>query len=206
VDVAMNVSSIPRSGWGGLFGAAFAESENGMMLTDDARHIVEVNPAFCRLVRRSKRTLLELRLPELVAGGPLLSDEEWRAAILRDEITGECELVRSDQVNIRVQLGVHPEVVTGQRFVLFVVMPTSRWGRQFRRRGDNPGRPDQLSDRELEIIELVALGATSPEISGTLHISHHTVRKHVDNAMRKVGARSRAHLVAKALAEGTLKT
>jgi DNA-binding CsgD family transcriptional regulator len=173
-----------------------------MFLTDDARHIVEVNPAFCRMLMRSKRTLLERRVSELVVGGPLLSNERWRAAILRDHVSGECELMRSDDTNIRVQFGVHPEVVTGQRLVLFVVMPTSRWGRQFRRRAEHHEAPAPLSERELQIVEMVARGATSPEISSVLHISEHTVRKHVDNSMRKVGARSRAHLVAKALAEG----
>ena len=35
-----------------------------------------------------------------------------------------------------------------------------------------------------------------------LHISHDTVRTHVRNAMAKLGARSRAHLVALVLADG----
>ena len=43
---------------------------------------------------------------------------------------------------------------------------------------------------------------TGPESADELHISHDTVRKHVRNAMTKLGARSRAHLVAKALGEG----
>ena len=45
-------------------------------------------------------------------------------------------------------------------------------------------------------------GETGPEIAEQLHISHATVRTHVRNAMAKVGARSRAHLVAKALGDG----
>ena len=48
----------------------------------------------------------------------------------------------------------------------------------------------------------MALGASGPEIADELHISHETVRTHVRNAMDKLGARSRAHLVAKALAHG----
>jgi two-component system, NarL family, response regulator len=51
-------------------------------------------------------------------------------------------------------------------------------------------------------VEHVALGDTGPEIASRLGISHETVRTHVRNAMGKSGARSRAHLVAKALAEG----
>ena len=58
-----------------------------------------------------------------------------------------------------------------------------------------------LSEREREIVRLVALGSTGPEIADELHIAHDTVRTHVRNAMTKVGARSRAQLVAKVLGE-----
>ena len=44
--------------------------------------------------------------------------------------------------------------------------------------------------------------ATGPEIADELMISHNTVRTHAYNAMTKLGARSRAHLVAKALGDG----
>ena len=51
-------------------------------------------------------------------------------------------------------------------------------------------------------MRFVALGYTGPEIAAELHISHDTVRTHVRNAMLKLDARSRAHLVAKALGDG----
>jgi DNA-binding NarL/FixJ family response regulator len=51
-------------------------------------------------------------------------------------------------------------------------------------------------------VRLVAHGSSGPEIAGELHIAHDTVRTHVRNAMTKLGARSRAHLVAKALGDG----
>ena len=54
------------------------------------------------------------------------------------------------------------------------------------------------------MVQLVALGHTGPEIAEELGIAHDTVRTHVRNAMDKVGARSRAHLVAKAMSEGLL--
>ena len=45
------------------------------------------------------------------------------------------------------------------------------------------------------------MGLTSAEIADELHVSHNTVRTHVRNAMGKLEARSRAHLVAKSMAE-----
>jgi DNA-binding NarL/FixJ family response regulator len=60
-----------------------------------------------------------------------------------------------------------------------------------------------LTRRECQVIELIADGVSGTEIADELHISHATVRKHVFNSMKKVGARSRAQLVAKVMAEGT---
>jgi DNA-binding CsgD family transcriptional regulator len=92
--------------------------------------------------------------------------------------------------------------VTGRRLVLFVTLTTSRWGRHFRRLDASEPQARTLSPREREVVRLVAQGSTGPEIADELGIAHETVRTHVRNAMDKVGARSRAHLVAKALGEG----
>ena len=66
----------------------------------------------------------------------------------------------------------------------------------------DPHAPGQLTEREREVVSLVAQGHTGPEIADELHIAHDTVRRHVHNAMTKTGARSRAHLVAKTLSDG----
>jgi DNA-binding CsgD family transcriptional regulator len=84
-----------------------------------------------------------------------------------------------------------------------VALSTSRWGRNFRRAPSPPGK-QPLTVREREIVELIASGETGPEIAAALHLSPHTVRHHVRNAMDKLGVRSRAHLVAKALSEGLI--
>lgn len=64
--------------------------------------------------------------------------------------------------------------------------------------------PGLLSEREREVVRLVAQGRTGPEIADELHIARDTVRTHVSNAMTKMGARSRAELVAKALGAGLI--
>ena len=90
------------------------------------------------------------------------------------------------------------------RLVLFVVLSTSRWGQRFRRAVPPEAEPRALTPREREIVLLVAHGRSGPEIAEELHIAHDTVRTHVRNAMTKLGARSRAHLVAKALSDGAI--
>jgi len=187
-------------GWSGLFASAFSQSRNPMLRVHADRRIVEVNAAFATLLGRAKGTLLGRHLFTYVAGGPLATPTEWREALQQGRFTGEASLVHATGAEVAVQWAAATEVATGRRLVLFVALNTSRWGARFRREaGGSSSSP--LTRREREVVQHVALGDTGPEIASELGISHQTVRTHVRNAMSKAGARSRAHLVAKALAE-----
>jgi DNA-binding NarL/FixJ family response regulator len=63
-------------------------------------------------------------------------------------------------------------------------------------------RLGSLTDREREIVTLVAEGLTNDEIAGRLVISPATARTHVSRAMVKLGARDRAQLVVFAYQSG----
>jgi two-component system, NarL family, response regulator NreC len=56
--------------------------------------------------------------------------------------------------------------------------------------------PDGLSEREVEVLRLVALGYTNTEISQQLYLSVRTVESHRAHIQRKVGRSTRAELVA----------
>jgi DNA-binding CsgD family transcriptional regulator len=116
--------------------------------------------------------------------------------------SGEAEMLRADGTTVGVQWGATTEDVTGRRLVLVVALSVSGRGRGIRLAAEFEARGGALSDREREIVRLVAMGRTGPEIADELQISHNTVRTHVRNSMQRVGAHSRAHLVAKALGEG----
>ncbi|HZE04212.1 MAG TPA: response regulator transcription factor, partial [Solirubrobacteraceae bacterium] len=62
------------------------------------------------------------------------------------------------------------------------------------------GPPDNLTDREVEVLKLVALGHTNAEISQKLYLSVRTVESHRAHIQRKTGCRSRAALAAYARA------
>jgi DNA-binding NarL/FixJ family response regulator len=59
-----------------------------------------------------------------------------------------------------------------------------------------PATLHELTERELEIMRLVAEGLSNAEIAGRLVISPLTAKTHVSNVLRKVGCRDRAALVA----------
>jgi DNA-binding NarL/FixJ family response regulator len=56
------------------------------------------------------------------------------------------------------------------------------------------GRLEELTDRERQVAEFAAAGATSPEIARTLRISQHTVRQHLKEVYRKLAIASRFEL------------
>lgn len=197
-------SRVADEGLPALFKAAFTQSRNAMALVDGHRRHVDVNGAYVALLGRPRGELIGRPIYSLVAGGPLMTPAEWRAALARHELSGQAELIRGDGDGIWVQFAGTTAVVDGRRLVLFVTLTTSRWGTHFRRTQPDPAEASELSPRERDIVRLVALGRSGPEIADELGIAHDTVRTHVRNAMTKAGARSRAHLVARVLAEGLI--
>jgi DNA-binding NarL/FixJ family response regulator len=68
--------------------------------------------------------------------------------------------------------------------------------------GPAASRLDELTEREAEIVALVATGLSNGEIAERLVISPATARTHVSRAMLKLGARDRAQLVVFAFEAG----
>jgi DNA-binding NarL/FixJ family response regulator len=62
-----------------------------------------------------------------------------------------------------------------------------------------------LSDRERAVLELMAGGATNPEIGEALHLSKHTVKEHSSALYKKLGVRNRTEAVQRAQRLGLLR-
>jgi DNA-binding CsgD family transcriptional regulator len=71
------------------------------------------------------------------------------------------------------------------------------------RRG-RPEYPDGLSEREVEVLRLIAAGKTNQEIAEALVISLNTVARHVSNIFDKTGAANRAEAATYAARQGLL--
>jgi DNA-binding NarL/FixJ family response regulator len=66
----------------------------------------------------------------------------------------------------------------------------------FAPREEGPATP--LSEREREVLGLMASGATNREIAARLYLSPHTVKEHTSSLYRKLGVRNRAEAVRRA--------
>jgi two-component system, NarL family, response regulator NreC len=66
------------------------------------------------------------------------------------------------------------------------------------------GPPDDLTEREVEVLRLIALGHTNSEIAGQLYLSVRTVESHRAHIQQKLRLASRADLVRYALDHGLI--
>ena len=112
------------------------------------------------------------------------------------EHTGTRRVVRADGSEVQIEVAARFLQVGGRRLAVSVTLATS----------DSPVVPQAartrhgaLTNREREIVTLIALGHETSQIADGLQVSPETVRTHVRNAMSKLGARTRAQLVAIAL-------
>jgi len=98
---------------------------------------------------------------------------------------------RDDAYAVRAALGA------GIRGYTVVTPETPGSARSTRR--PRRGSPDELSDREVEVLELVADGRSNKEIGEELGLSALTVKSHLARIARKLGTGDRAELVARAM-------
>jgi len=106
----------------------------------------------------------------------------------------DVELISAIGTVMSGEMYVHP---TMTKSLLEDLLPNS---------GENEGIElwDSLSEREQEVLKLVALGHTSAEIAGQLSLSAKTVETYRARGMEKLGLRTRAALVRYALRSGLI--
>ena len=64
---------------------------------------------------------------------------------------------------------------------------------------------DQLTERELEVLNLIAQGNANKEIAAQLSVREDTVKSHVGNILEKLGANDRTHAVTIGLTRGIIE-
>ncbi len=96
--------------------------------------------------------------------------------------------------------GVRPEYVSQ----LLAALPVAEHVTPSRSRGSESDLLEPLSERELEVLQLIAEGLTNREIATRLYLSLHTVKVHARNIYGKLGIKSRTQAVARGKALGIL--
>jgi two-component system response regulator NreC len=106
----------------------------------------------------------------------------------------DAELLSAMHAVLRGEVYVHPSMT---RVLLEDMLETPP--------AENQDAWETLSEREQEVLKMVALGYTSAEIADQLNLSAKTVETYRARGMEKLGLRTRAALVKFALKEGLIK-
>ena len=64
---------------------------------------------------------------------------------------------------------------------------------------------DELTEREIEILRLIAAGNANKEIAAQLDLAEDTIKRHVTNILSKLGANDRTHAVTIGLKRGIIE-
>jgi LuxR family transcriptional regulator, maltose regulon positive regulatory protein len=96
--------------------------------------------------------------------------------------------------------GVRPDYVSR----LLAAFPVAEHVTPSRTKSSDSDLVEPLSERELEVLQLIAEGLTNREIATRLYLSLHTVKVHARNIYRKLGIKGRTQAVARGKALGIL--
>jgi PAS domain S-box-containing protein len=100
-------------------------------------------------------------------------------------------IIRQIDVHKRLELLMRDFIVTGTQ------MPAEQ-ARTLISSTRPTGRETELSDRELDVLRLLATGITTSAIADQLHISRTTVNNHIQRILRKLNAHSRLEAIRRA--------
>lgn len=182
--------------------AVLAQSRSALALADDEGVLREANRAAAQLLRLPRAALRGTALDALTAQHERpAAGRRLRDLLARDVWEpGTVDLVLADgrRVEVRAQAIGHPW--GAHLLALRTALP-----RRFARRGVSLARgatPPRPSQRELQVVRMLAAGLTGEQIARELTLSPETVRSHLRNVMGKLGAATRPHLVALAVQDG----
>jgi DNA-binding NarL/FixJ family response regulator len=186
--------------------AIVISSQTDMELTSQASNAVEAIAEFRR--HRPDITLMDLRLPGSSGTDALIAirGEFPEARIVMLTSSGsEAELQKAMRAGAAAYvlkttpknelLAVIRSVCRGQKYVSAEVAA---------RLAENIGE-ESLTDRELQVLQLVRDGNRNKQIADRLSIAETTVNFHIKNLVAKLGANDRAHAVTIAIRRGLIE-
>jgi DNA-binding CsgD family transcriptional regulator len=192
------------------FWPLYSQSRIPMALIDRDRLYVEVNDAVVDVYKVQRDEVLGTLAGRTAIDDPAVGDAQWEQLVSTNSLYGERLISFGVQKQMRVSYAAHTMTVNDYWLALFVTLsarmePNGAELIGAPRIDSSNGHASKLTDREREVVSLVALGSTTRRIATDLCLSPDTIRSHVRNAMSKTGAHTRAQLVALLLADGLLE-
>jgi PAS domain S-box-containing protein len=194
--------------------AALEHSRHPMLIADDQRRWVTGNDAACEFLRIDRgevpwRTMDEFTPPDQRKR----LEEQWTAFLASGEAEGWYQLYVPERGQLPVEFSATANVLPARHLSVFIPPEEASFEQA---KGAPAGKAPwaavaaegggrlQLTEREREVMTLVASGLHSGDIAKRLFLSPETIKSHVHNVLDKLGAHTRAHAVAIALVTGQI--
>jgi DNA-binding NarL/FixJ family response regulator len=132
-----------------------------------------------------------------------------RAYLLKERVSDPEQLVGAIREVARGGSVIDPKVVETLVAALGALVPEREASAPPEHRGAAPSRselPEALTDRELEVLRLVADGDSNQDIARKLVVSLATVKTHINHIFGKLDAETRVQVVARARTQGLLES
>jgi PAS domain S-box-containing protein len=193
---------------------ALERSLHPMLIADDQRRWVTGNAAACDLLGIAREEIPWRTMDEFTSPDERKRlEEQWGAFLSSGGAEGWYQLYVPNRGHVPVEFSATANVLPARHLSVFIppdeAITEQTKGALAREATWAPvtvkgaGRL-QLTQREREVITLVASGLQSGDIAERLFLSPETVKSHVHNALAKLGAHTRAHAVAIALVTGQI--
>lgn len=193
---------------------ALERSRHPMLIADDQRRWVTGNAAACELLGIAREEIPWRTMDDFTAPSERKKlEDQWGTFLASGGAEGWYQLYVPDRGPVPVEFSATANVLPARHLSVFIP-PDEASAEQARSalareatwapvvvKGD--GRM-HLSEREREVMTLVASGLQSADIAERLFLSPETIKSHVHNALGKLGAHTRAHAVAIALVTGQI--
>lgn len=185
--------------------ATIIERELDMSVVGQASNGWEAKELFCK--KRPDVVLMDLRMPKLSGTAAIqnICTEKSANVIILTTYDGDEDIYNGIQAGAKGYLlkDTEPEeilkairtVASGQKYISKAVAT------KLKERMQKP----ELSQRELEVLQLITNGNTNHQIAAALFITEGTVKYHVNNILGKLGVSDRTQAVIAAVKRGIVK-
>jgi DNA-binding CsgD family transcriptional regulator len=177
-----------------------------MLMADDQRRWVTGNAAACDLLGVAPEELSWHTMDDFTpASERQRLEEQWQAFLNSGMAEGWYELYVPDHGAVPVEFSATANVLPARHLSVFIppdkasaehaepaLVREAAWAPVEVESSDR----QELTDREREVMTLIASGFQNGDVAERLFLSPETVKSHVHNAMGKLGAHTRAHAVA----------
>lgn len=186
--------------------AALVNAEADLKLVAEAANGKEAIDAFRSL--QPDITLMDLQMPEvdgLDAIVAIRSEFPNARIIVLTTYTGDMQVLRALKAGARAYIlkgQVHKELLDTIRAVH---AGQKRIPPEIAAELAEHATDESLTEREIDVVRLIAVGNGNKQIADQLDIGEATVKSHVTNILSKLGANDRAHAVTIALKRGIIE-